>query len=225
MKQLFFILLTAAIFFGCQDSNSVDPISDYSDQLNKVEEDLFGEPILNGDNKAQNVVCKYDFNPSANCGGLLNGCNLRYHNYDAIGSGVTIRYLRDVQYWVHSTMKMGNKTIQTCNIYTLNKTEILNLQGKIIGGEAWGIFQIKAATGDCLFDVYESTETLFEGKFSGTVNGKVTNVKMFAKGKNHLTGRNLVAKEVQACNSSNGKLTCFSSEIIGKVTPVIKVEE
>ena len=225
MKQIIFILLSIAVFIGCQESNSVEPTSDYSDQINKLEEDFFGERILDGYSKAKKVVCNYDFNPSAHCGGMLNGCRLDYRYDDAITNGETIRYLKDVQFWAPSTMKIGKQTIQTCNIYTLNKTERIGLNGKILGGEAWGTFQVKAATGDCLFDLYESSDILFEGKFSGVVNGKVTNVKLVAKGYNSLAGRNFIANEVQVCNSSNGKINCISSEIKGKVSPVIKVEE
>lgn len=225
MKQLFFILLTAVIFFGCQESNSVDPISDYSDQLNKVEEDLFKEPLLNGYSKAKKVECNYDFIPSAQCGGMLCGCSFEYQYDEAIINGETRRYLKDVQFWAPSTMKIGKQTIQTCNIYNLNKTERVGINDKILGGEAWGTFQVKVATGDCLFDIYESSDILFEGKFSGVIKGKVTNVKMFAKGQNQMTGRNFVAKEVQVCYENNRKINCISSVIKGEVSPVIKVEE
>jgi hypothetical protein len=76
-----------------------------------------------------------------------------------------------------------------------------------------------------LFDIYESSDILFEGKFSGVIKGKVTNVKMFAKGQNQMTGRNFVAKEVQVCYENNRKINCISSVIKGEVSPVIKVEE
>ena len=225
MKQLIFILLSIAVFIGCQESNSVEPISDYSDQINKLEEDLFGEPILDGYSKAKKVVCNYSFNPSAQCGGMLYGCCLNYRYDDAITNGETSRYLKDVQFWAPSTMKIGKQTIQTCNIYTLNKTERIGLHGKIIGGEAWGNFQVIVATGKHPLDSNESPTILFDGKFSGEINDNVTNIKLIGKGHNSLAGRNLIAHEVQVCNSGNGKLSCFSSEIIGKVTPVLKVEE
>ena len=225
MKQLIFAMILVAFALGCQDSNSVEPTLDNTNQFKVSEEALWKPPIKNGKTQEMLVKCNYNFNPSAHCGGMLYGCCLDYRYDDAITNGKTFRYLNEVQFWAPSTMEIGKQTIQTCSIYSLNKTERVLESGKIIDGEAWGTFQVKAATGDCLFDLYESTDILFEGKFSGVVNGNVTNVKLVAKGYNSLAGRIFIANEVQVCNSGNGKLSCFSSEIIGKVTPVLKVEE
>ena len=37
MKQIIFILLSIAVFIGCQESNSVEPIFDNSSQLKVLE--------------------------------------------------------------------------------------------------------------------------------------------------------------------------------------------
>lgn len=228
MKQLIFILLSIAVFVGCQDSSVVEPNSDYSDQINKFEEDPFILPILDGYGEAKEVHVDYYFNPCLkDCGEMLYGTCLDYRYDDAITNSVVLRYIENAKFYVPSKMMVDGKSIDTYNLYTLNRTEKVgtNQYGKILGGETWGTFQVIVATGHHPLDYHYSPTVLFEGKFSGDIKENITNIKLVGKGCGYLIGRDFIASEIQVCEMANGKLNCFSSEINGKVGPKLKVEE
>ena len=223
MKQLILIMISVAFVLGCQESTSVEPELNSSDEINKLEEDLFNRPFRDGYSIEKEVLCDYTFNPSANCGGLLNGTKLIYRYDDAITNGETKRYLENVEIYVPSSMKVGKKeVIQTCIIYTLNRTEIIGINDKVIGGETWGSFKVVKSNGsvptpECI--------VLFEGKFRGDINFDITKRTLAGKGINSFSGRLFSANEFIECNGKRGKFNCFTSQLKGKVTPVLKVEE
>ncbi len=187
MKQFIFILLSVAMFNGCQESNSVEPIFDNSHQINKFEEDPFTIPILDGNGEEKAVKCDYAFNPAADCGGLLNGSIFKYRYDDAITDGVTKRYLENVEIYAPSIMQLGAKEFtEVCMIYTLNRTEIIGLYNMVIGGETWGTFKVVESNGAVPND---KCTVLFEGEFKGDIDFNITKRTLFAEGKNSFNGR------------------------------------
>lgn len=224
MKQIIFILLSIAVFIGCQESNSVEPILDNPSQLKVLEAEI--QPFIkNGETREVLVQGSYNFNPCNNCGGLLNGCCLDYRYDDAITNGRTTRYLTDVEFYAPSTMILDGKSIKTVNIYSLNRKERVLKSGKIIDGKVWGSFRVETAAGFHPLNSQKNPKALATGKFRGNIEGKVTKVYLVGKGQNLFADRMFSASSVQVCNADNGALICITAEFKGKFTPVIKLEE
>ena len=229
MKKIIFILIVAVCCFGCNQENSLEPIIDNSSQF-KISEDDFGKQFKFRDSEEILVNCEYRFDPCNNCGGLINGSCLDYRYDDAVTIGkygieTTFRYLNDVQYFAPSKIQLNGKTINTCNIYTLNRTEKISQNGKVLDGEVWGSFKVIEDTGHHPLDPTQNPMILFTGKFSGDIDGNVTKIKLAGKGHNFLVNRNLILTELQVCNSSDGTLNCISAGISGKITCKILVDE
>jgi hypothetical protein len=76
---------------------------------------------------------------------------------------VVERYIENAKFYVPSKMKIDGKSIETCNVYSLNRTERVgtNQLGKILGGETWGTFRVETATGQHPLDYHYSPKVLF----------------------------------------------------------------
>lgn len=223
MKQLIFILLSVILFMGCQESNSLEPNLNDLNQISKMSEDLSINPILDGHSKEVQVLCNYCFNPDQEHGGWLSSPKYRYD--DAITDGVIIRYLDDVKFFAPSVMEIGGKKTRVFISYTVNRTEKILLNGKVIRGETWGSFKIfKCKDPNSNHLDQNNSLLLFQGKLSGKINFDVTNIKLIGKGENAFYDRNFVASEIQVCTSKNQEFTCYSSQLTGKIQKLIKAE-
>jgi len=217
MKHVIVVMFFVALFLGCHESNSVEPIINSSDQLDKISKSnelIFDLPQKDKESKEVDFQYNYNFNPDKGCGSVIGETSLEYTIDKEAHGQFFYRSLKDVEIAVFSTMLINNKPIKTKYIYKLNRIEKVTKTGKIISGTTWGTFK--------MFSVgkYYNNVEIFRGEFTGDILLKTATLKLSGKGVwGSYRDRYLSAVEKQVCNSSNGSLKCLISTVKGKISP------
>ncbi|MEN8193373.1 MAG: hypothetical protein ABFS12_11195 [Bacteroidota bacterium] len=220
MKQLIFALLFMALLLGCHESNSVEPILDNSTQQNKWDnksaEGILNLPQKDLNTKEVDIYYKYNFKPGE-CG--KSNKPLKYIiDKENIDDDYMYRHLYDVEIETPSTTVINNKPFKTSHVYKLNRIEKITPGGKILNGTTWGTFKI-------LYGDEDNEVEMFRGDFTGEILFSMVSIKLTGKG---LLGsykdRTLLALEKQVCNSSDGKLQCWTSDAKGKLAPKVRID-
>ena len=216
MKQVIFVFLVVALFFGCHESNSVEPILDNSNQLNRQD----GMPIQGQNTVSVRLSCEYNFNPDAadqQCGGLMSGTSLKYILDEPNGDGIHQRYIRRAQIYSPSKLEINGIIFNTYNIYSLNRKERVTSEGNVVSGKTWGTFRIVENRGT-IPQKGSHNVVLFKGEFTGDILDNTTKIKLTGEGVETYRNYHLKATEKQNCTSSNGKLHCWTSAIKGRIS-------
>lgn len=222
MKNAIVAMFFMVLFLGCHESNSVEPILDSSDQMNRMD-NITDDVTLNlpgkgGNSKEVKFVGNSKFNPDKKCGKVIYG-TLKYTPDNEVKEEFFVsRYFYNVKVEAPSQMVINNKTCPTKNIYIINRVEKVTKLGKVISGKTWGTFQIHQMGGH--------NPAIFQGEFTGEIEFKTANIKLKGKGvRGNYLGRVFKASEQQVCTASGGELHCWTSNMEGSILPRITIDD